>query len=70
MPDLAFPPVGRLGGDGYPSQLPHLHQYYARLRLPVVLLDILCFRSAIDTLLVPFRLCPFFKLVIAQELLR
>ena len=59
MPDLAFPPVGRLGFDGLPSILPHLlghlidTRYYARLRLPFVLLNALCSRSVIDTLLVP-----------------
>ena len=54
MPDLAFPPVGRLGCDGLPSSLPHLHQYYARLRLPYALLNALRFRLVIDTLFAPF----------------
>ena len=59
MPDLAFPPVGRLGSDGLPSQLPHLLRYYARLRLPLVLLDALCSRLVTDTLFVPFVRVPF-----------
>ncbi len=47
------------------ASLPHLPgrssdpRYYARLRLPVVLLDALCSRSATDTLLVPFVRVPF-----------
>ena len=53
MPDLAFPPVGRLG------ELPHLLRYYARLRLPFVLLDALRSRSVINTLFVPSVRVPF-----------
>jgi hypothetical protein len=44
--------------------LPHLPRYYCpsdgrRLRLPLALLDALCFRSVIDTLFVPFVRVPF-----------
>ena len=39
--------------------LPHLQWYYARLRLPNVLLDTLCSRSVIDTLFVPSVRVPF-----------
>ena len=53
MPDLAFPPMGRLG------ELPHPHRYYARLRLPFVLPDALCSRSVINTLFVPSVRVPF-----------
>jgi len=39
--------------------LPHFHRYYARLRLPVVLLDALRSRLVIDTLFVPSVRVPF-----------
>ena len=60
MPDLAFPPVGRLGLTSPPSSvLPAGLSFCARLRLPPAPLNALCFRSVIDTLFVPSVRVPF-----------
>jgi len=75
---LSLTPVFLLDNALYPTSpslrwvawvsLPHLHWYYARLRLPIALLDALCSRSVTDTLFAPFRLCPFLKLVSGMKL--
>ncbi len=50
------------------ASLPHLHRYYARLRLPFAPLDALCFHSVTDTWFTTSRcLCPLLKRALARS---